>query len=224
MDMSSLTLGEDVPGVFAARQKRSIRIRDKYLEAGVELLNNMRFSDLRVLDLAAECGGSVGSFYTRFQDKEAYFRALRAATIRACNQDIGARLNKERLLTLDGDTLLDELVDVLADIFTSPVRGVLRESLLRILEPDEPWAPMRESARQILQNLDHATPSRFPELTEEDAKTRMNFCFQLIVGALQNDLLNDNHIFTAKDQTLRNGLKDAVHAYMQLPPPLRTDV
>lgn len=217
MDMSSLTLGEDVPGVFEARQKRSIRIRDKYLEAGVEMLNTMRFNDLRVSDLASKCGGSVGSFYTRFQDKEAYFRALRAATIAACNKEISDRLNLDRLYDMDGGEALDELVDVMADIFNSPVRGVLRESLLRILEPDDPWAPMRDSARNIMRNLNRACPQQFPQFSEEDAKIRLRFCFQLIVGAMQNDLVNQYHVFTARDESLRNGLKEAVRAYMRLP-------
>lgn len=217
MDMSSLTLAEDVPGVFAARQKRSIRIRDKYLEAGVELLNSMRFNDLRVSDLARECGGSVGSFYTRFQDKEAYFRALRAATITACNKEINERLNLDRLYEMDGGEALDALVDVMADIFTSPVRGVLRESLLRILEPEDPWAPMRDSARNIMRNLNRACPSQFPQFSEEDAKVRLRFCFQLIVGAMQNDLVNEYHVFNTRDQSLRAGLKEAVRAYMRLP-------
>ena len=31
----------------------------------------------------------------------------------------------------------DEMVDLMGDLFTAPWRGVLRESLLRILEPDD---------------------------------------------------------------------------------------
>lgn len=88
MEITVLKLEDDIPGVFPARQKRSLRLRDKYILAGIKLLNSMRFSDLRVSDLVEECSGSVGSFYTRFADKEGYFRALRAAAIGACNDEI----------------------------------------------------------------------------------------------------------------------------------------
>jgi AcrR family transcriptional regulator len=217
MDMSSLTLGDDVPGVFAARQKRSIRIRDKYLEAGVELLNSMRFSDLRVSDLAKKCGGSVGSFYTRFQDKEAYFRALRSATIIACNKEIDKRVNLDRLYEMETGEAMDELVDLMADVYTSPLRGVLRESLLRILDPEDPWEPMRASARNIMFNYRRALSNEIEGFAEEEAGPRLNFCFQLIVGALQNDLVNDYHVFSTRDESLRQGLKEAVRAYLRLP-------
>jgi AcrR family transcriptional regulator len=198
--MSSLTLGDDVPGVFAARQKRSIRIRDKYLEAGVELLNSMRFSDLRVSDLAKKCGGSVGSFYTRFQDKEAYFRALRSATIIACNKEIDKRVNLDRLYEMETGEAMDELVD-----------------LIRILDPEDPWEPMRASARNIMFNYRRALSNEIEGFAEEEAGPRLNFCFQLIVGALQNDLVNDYHVFSTRDESLRQGLKEAVRAYLRLP-------
>ena len=65
MDLGILELEEDIPGVLPARQRRSIKLRDAYIRAGIEILNTKRLSDLSVSELAQECGGSVGSFYTR---------------------------------------------------------------------------------------------------------------------------------------------------------------
>lgn len=126
-------------------------------------------------------------------------------------------MNIDRLYELEAEEALDELVDLMSDLFTGPIRGVLRESLLRILEPDDPWAPMRDSAREIMRNYRKACASQFPAFDEEETKTRLSFCFQLIVGALQNDLVNDYHVFSTKDQSLRTGLKDAVRGYMRMP-------
>ncbi len=217
MDLSSFAIDDDIPGVLPARQKRSLAIRNNYLFAGCELLNEMRFSDLRIPHLAQKCGASVGSFYTRFEDKDSYFRALRSATMNACNAEIGSRVAIDQLYEMEPGEALDELVDLMADMFVGPVRGILRESLLRILEPDEPWAPMRDSAREIMRNYRKAYAHSFPEMDEEEAKVRLSFCFQLIVGALQNDLVNGYHVFSTRDETLRNGLKEAVRSYMRLP-------
>lgn len=217
MDLGTLELEEDVPGVLPARQKRSVALRDGFIRAGIEILNTKRLSDLSVSELAKECGGSVGSFYTRFEDKEAYFRALRVAAMAMCNTEIQSRVSIDRLYEMEPGEALDELVDLMADLFTSPIRGVLRESLLRILEDDDPWAPMRDSAREIMRNYRRACATLFPEFTPKETKQRLNFCFQLTVGTLQNDLVNDYHVFSTQDESLRFGLKETLRSYMRQP-------
>ena len=217
MDLGILELEEDIPGVLPARQRRSIKLRDAYIRAGIEILNTKRLSDLSVSELAQECGGSVGSFYTRFEDKEAYFRALRVAAISMCNKEIQSRVSIARLYELEPGEALDEMVDLMADMFTSPIRGVLRESLLRILEDDDPWAPMRDSAREVMRNYQRACATLFPQFTPDETKLRLNFCFQLIVGVLQKDLVNDYHVFSTRDESLRTGLKETVRSYMRQP-------
>ncbi|WP_164660226.1 TetR/AcrR family transcriptional regulator [Tropicibacter sp. Alg240-R139] len=215
MDLNELYLDEHIPGVRPARQARSVRLRDTYVKAGFEYLNNKRLSDLKISDLAESCGGSVGGFYTRFEDKEAYFRALRAAAISACNREIYARVSMDALYEMEPVEALDTLVDLMADLFTGPIRGVLRESLLRILEPDDPWAPMRDSAREIMRNYRRACATQFPSFSPDETKERLSFCFQIIVGALQNDLVNDYHVFSTRDESLRAGLKEAIRGYMR---------
>jgi len=209
-------LSDTIPGVFQASQPRSIRIRDAYVEAGIDLLNSIRFHDLKISVLAANCGYSVGSFYTRFQDKDAYFKALRLASVTACNHDVDNRVTPEKLSKLSVNEALDELVDLMADIFTGRFRGVLREALLRILEPGDPWAPMRDSARRIIGYYHEALAGSFNQFSEEDTKTRISFCFQIIVGVLQNDLVNDYHVFSTKDQSLRAALKENLRCYMNV--------
>ena len=211
-----LEMSEKIPGVHQARQKRSIRIRDAYIQAGIELPNATRLQELKISDLAERCNCSVGSFYTRFEDKEAYFRALRVSAINACNAEIDHRVSVDKLEVLSPSDALAELVDLMADLFSGEFRGVLRESLLRILEPDDPWAPMRDSARRIMGNYHAALGHKFPQFEGLEVQRRLSFCFQLIVGALQNDLVNDYHVFSTRDQSLRNGLKDAVKKYMEV--------
>ena len=214
METAAPTLADGIPGVFEARQKRSIRIRDAYVQAGIDALNAMRFRELRVSDLARACDCSVGSFYTRFRDKEAYFRALIAATIADCDRQIDARVSPAALGALGPDRALEELVELMADIFSGRFRGVLRETLLRILEPDDPWAPMRGSARRIVANYHAALGDAFPGFSEQETKTRLSFCFQIVVGVLQNDLVNDYHVFSTRDRSIRAALKESVSRYM----------
>ncbi len=209
-----VTLSGDIPGVFEARQKRSVRIRDSFINVGVEALNEIRLKDLTVAALCQRSGNSVGAFYTRFQDKDAYFRAVRGFTIESLEQEALVRFSVDSLQGVGSKEILHLLVDLMVDIFTSRFRGVLRESLVLILEPDDPWAPMRGSALKIVSILQEGLADTSSERTDTDIRCR--FCFQLIVGALQNDLVNDYHVFTTKDSSLRRGLKEAVCAYMGL--------
>lgn len=206
----------DIPGVFAARQKRSVRIRDSFINVGVEALNDIRLRDLTVAELCNRGGHSVGAFYARFQDKDAFFRALRVAAIDASDQLVAEQFTVEVLKGCDARKTIEKLVDLLVDIFIGPYRGVLRESYVLILEPDDPWAPMRRSALKLVETMQQQLADTFPDNTVEETNIQCRFCFQLIAGSLQNDLINDYHVFSTKDDSLRDGLKQAACAYLGL--------
>ncbi len=200
-----------VPGVVDVRQQRSLVARNALIEGGMLALNTKRFDALSVSELTERCGQSVGGFYARFTDKDAFFRALCATTVDNSNVMVEARFSAEYLRSRPLEAGLDELVDLMTDIFTARWRGVLREALLRILDPEDPWEPMRQSARKIVRNL-HAG-----FLDREDCDVSGNdlsFCFQAVVGVLQNDLLNDYHVYKTRDQTLRAGLKVLLKRYV----------
>lgn len=214
MNQPQNDFASSIDGVLVARQDRSRKTRDAFIESGFAMLNKHRFNDLKVSDLAQHCGRSVGSFYKRFEDKEAFFRALQAATVARDQKIIKRRLDRERLDTLSPDAVLNELIDTLADIFTSEVRGVLRESLLRILEPEDGWAPMRESGKDIQQRIVNRLKSAYPQMTEAQAERKLRFAYQIIVGVLQNDLVNDYHVVSTADRSVRLALKAVVADHM----------
>ena len=113
--------------------------------------------------------------------------------------------------------VLDSMVDLMADIFTGPGRGVLRESFLRIGEADDPWAPMRQAARDVMRRYIEATAEKFSRYSADEAALRLRFCFQTVVGVLQNELVNDYHVYSTRDDSIRRGLKEMLRSYMRVP-------
>ena len=219
-----LILSSEVPevqatlvGVHKTAQDRSRKSRDEFIESGFILLKDMRFSDLTVSGLAKHCGRSVGAFYKRFEDKEGFFRALQFAAVERNQKIIRARLADAPLANLSAAEVLNALVDTLSDIFSSEVRGVLRESLLRVREPEDGWAPMRDSGRVIQQTVVDRLKSEYPHLSEADAERKLRFCYQIVVGVLQNDLVNDFHTFSTKDKSISTALKATVNDHMMSP-------
>lgn len=207
---------QELTGVFAVRQKRSRRIRDALVESGVALLNDRSLVQLKVPDIAAHAGCSVGSFYTRFVDKSAFFNALQYAYILAARAEIAARTDQHALQKLSAATVIERFVSLMVDLFGGQSRGVLRETLLRIAEPDNPWEPMREMGRHIRAELHHALAERIPGPTLEARQHRLSFYFQAVVGVLHNDLINDHHVFTSNDNTLAPALVELGERYLKV--------
>jgi AcrR family transcriptional regulator len=66
----------EIDGVFPANQARSREAQARLLKAGERVFAQKGYDEAHVSDIAAAANCSVGSFYRRFRDKEALFRAL----------------------------------------------------------------------------------------------------------------------------------------------------
>src|SRR4249920_1960197 len=68
---------DDPPdGVLPAKQRRGEQTRDRLIKAGQRLVAKRDFDQMSVADIAEAAGCSVGAFYQRFRDKDAFFGAL----------------------------------------------------------------------------------------------------------------------------------------------------
>ena len=67
---------DQLDGVLPVNQARSRDARDRLLHAGERVFAKVGYDAAHVNDIAAAAGCSVGSFYRRFRDKEAFFKAL----------------------------------------------------------------------------------------------------------------------------------------------------
>jgi len=76
-NLKEVPKGEELgPGVLPAHQLRSRLQRDRLLRAGEQIFAVHGFTNSHVAQIVAAADCSVGSFYRRFQDKEALFLAL----------------------------------------------------------------------------------------------------------------------------------------------------
>ena len=67
---------DHIDGVLPVNQARSRDARDRLLHAGERVFAKFGYDAAHVTDIASAAGCSVGSFYRRFRDKEAFFKAL----------------------------------------------------------------------------------------------------------------------------------------------------
>lgn len=74
--IATLESVEHIDGVLPVNQARSRDARDRLLQAGDRVFAKLGYDAAHVCDIAAAASCSVGSFYRRFRDKEAFFNAL----------------------------------------------------------------------------------------------------------------------------------------------------
>src|ERR1700733_13494049 len=70
-----------VRGVLPASQDRSRARQAELITTGMRLLESRDFQSLSIAELASATGFSVGSFYARFEDKDAFFAAIQATAL-----------------------------------------------------------------------------------------------------------------------------------------------
>lgn len=212
----STRLFDAVDGVFPARKRNSANSQATLIKVGIETMQSKRLGEIAIPELAKSCGVSVGAFYARFRDKEAYFRALQAQTIYENSLLIQKTLHDAELSALLPTVILDRIIRLLITIFNSPYRGVLRESYMRSQGDIDYWVDMRASGREIQQKLVDTLKHHLPELSEQEAEIRLRFAYQTTVGILQNDLVNSFHVFKASDEELATELNQMLGKYLGL--------
>jgi AcrR family transcriptional regulator len=174
----------DIDGVRPVKQQRGKRTRDRLLAAGQKLIRGRAFEALSVADIARAADCSVGAFYLRFSDKEAFFRALIAQYVAE-----GRAATLAAFATYDDDRLIAALVLSTAERFRR-FTGLIRSAISKRMIDPSIWEPIRSNG--------HFTASRFIEwrtkrqgrpLTADEEMT-VRFAFQVLLGTLNNALVN----------------------------------
>jgi AcrR family transcriptional regulator len=181
------TLVDDcgLDGVLPVKQLRARRSRDRMLNAGQKLVAKRPFDALLVADIARAANCSVGAFYLRFRDKDAFFRALIAQYLAEARAE-----TLELFATIADDRLITELVAKTADRFRR-YSGLIRSAIRKRMEDATVWEPIRRSGHF---NADcfvaWLATRRGRQLTAtEDISVR--FAFQVLYGTLNNALVNE---------------------------------
>ena len=185
-----------------APQARSAALREAFLKAGFELLNEHSLDNLSVPQIAKRAGSSVGGFYSRFENKEAFFLCLRDEQVSRGVALVDEKLPATLFEQSDTSAIVETIVATYCDIFNGPGRGVLRETFMQLNRSPELWAPMRESGRYA---SDYITENLTPRLGD-DAEPRIRFAVQVMLSVLVNDLVNPNHPFKSQQHEFQQYL------------------
>ena len=197
-------------GVRPALQKRSRESRDRLFGAGRQLLEQMDLDAISIADLAKKAGSSVGAFYLRFENKDAFFRAMIADMLAAEE----AALEVIYQGPSDG-TIIEALVKKTIQSFRRNT-GVLRSALRKGMEDPSVWEPIRQYGQTESDLLVKKLRGALGRRLSNDEELRIRFAAQVLYGTLINALLHRPAPLLLESDRLETELIRVVRSTMSL--------
>ncbi len=171
------------------KQARAQKTRDSLLKAGAALLKHNSLDNISIAQIARAAGCSVGVFYFRFQDKEAYFRYLLDNTLTDIRSATDATFAPGKISGMPREQVIAKCIRHFIDIM-SEQQGLLRAAQKQTGDLTDSWQPVREMGAWLIDRYVTAiADSQDDQITQELQKTGRP-AFQIVSGVLVNAVLN----------------------------------
>ena len=187
-----------VPGLRPTQQQRSRELVVRLVNEGLALLEEHDFDTLSVEALCARCSATVGSFYARFDSKDAFIEAVQQLVVEDRRRDLAARYASDRVPRHDLARLID-WISKGAVVWYQRYRGLIRASLRRAGNDHGSWTPMRDLGRMQVEYCLPIMVELMGGQATPELEQRIRFAFQLMYGTLNNMILINPGPLTLQD-------------------------
>ena len=204
------------------RQQRGRDRQQALIEAGLQLTGTRDWADVTVGDIAAAIGCSVGTFYTRFRNKDAYFDVLLGLVTDLMQQRADAFYAEPARQSETAAQFIANWVALVLHSFIQ-ARGLYATAVLGVrrrrpeVAGDSPLLRLRDRGREQFA----AAMARWPDWRRAAARQRLQFAPQLLQGVLVNAVLTDPGPLHLDDAALQQQLVVALCAYLGLQVPTK---
>jgi len=203
----------------APKRPRGQERQQALIEAGLQLTASRRWSEVTVSDIAQAIGCSVGTFYTRFHNKEAYFAVLQQLLAEVLQQRLDAfHAAPER----EGETpaqFLQAWVGLMVHSFRLH-RGLYAAALGQTQQQprDANTAHPLAKLRLVTRGRLVAAMARWPQWQGEVAAARLGFAHQMLHGLLVSAVLTDPGPVRLDEAALVAQTAEVLGAYLGIAP------
>ena len=204
-------------GVLRVVQPRAEATRDALLGTGRRLLNERDFEAMSIADLAAANGLSVGSFYGRFRDKEAYFSLLQEMVTTEWTELTLREFDTRRLAGWSAGKIVGHVAAQVVGVYRAD-RGFIRAALRHASNHPNAWTPLQRVGVRFATRVTELLAPRLTHLPQMGRAARVRFAMQLLYGMLVNAVINDPGPLSLDDPRLEKELAHAISAYLGLRP------
>jgi len=212
----NIKLEKKQEGVKPALQGRSKHRRDELIQAGMKLLCEKSMIDISIIELTAACGYSVGTFYSRFEDKQSFFRAIQETAVAHRLEIYETEFADPKWKTASSKEIFEHLVHNTVDFIHGSWRGVVKESILGSCSNREIWEPLRLGGREVSKMILELLEPHFLDDNPEESRASVKFGMQMFYGTIVLAALNNPGPVRLEDKEFRENLIRMLIQYSKL--------
>ena len=205
-------------GVRPPLQSRSEKSLEKMVAACRALAEERgNLDDISLNETVARAGTSIGAFYGRFKDKEAFLGYVLEVALREA-EDVMQRSIDEQPVWQTGPA--QAIVERIIGSYVSQFRlnrGLFRGFLRHYSARDARDNPMRDANRRIYGLVVPSLAAQLGDRPKDTAEFEVRAALQFMVGTLANILLNDPGPLHLDDDALALHLDRMMVRYLGLP-------
>src|SRR5487761_81119 len=184
-------------------------------DAALRRLATKDYERISIAELARGAGCSVGAFYSRFRNKDAFLRMVSASAFRTLTDDAKRELDPKQWRGASRAKIVDGIVRHIANRMSrGRAAGVTRATLkLAMSKPDalEPFINYRASV------ADCAVALLMPRLSFDDAAGSVRIAVQMVFGIVTDATLQNAGPLRAGSRRMVNSLSALMTSYLRLP-------
>ena len=182
-------------------------------------MNRGAFEATSINDIARDAGCSVGAFYQRFADKEAFFTVVVETVLADIAADARQFAADERLAEASIEGAISETVRYWAQIFRR-YRGLFRTMIKKTLHTAETWNPLREVGPVAVEPFIAMLAAKGGQSSTDSFYYRGVAGFQIVFGVMLNASLHRTVLLNLdSDELIAWGAEILRHClFDELPP------
>jgi AcrR family transcriptional regulator len=177
-------------GVTPARQGRSEATFRALIQAGRKALDAKFFDEMTIEDIARAAGASVGAFYGRFENKEAFFSAIQEITVSDLEAELKAQLAQRKVEAASDKGFLVAVAKFSVGVFRKH-RGLYIASFKHSSTRPGAWSPIRRLGYGASGLIAAKLAPRLRRLGKPLSERKIRIGLQFMNGLLVNAVLND---------------------------------
>ena len=180
--------GPELRWVRPPQQARSQETLERLLDAAEHLVAEKGFEDTPVAEVARRAGSSVGSFYARFQDKDALLHALYERYYEQAIATADAALDPARWEGARIPEILAAVVRFLVSIYREQA-GLIRAFVVRNHSDAEFQARRERLSHYVNERLSALLLARRAEIAHPQPERAAAFGLTLVFSTLESAML-----------------------------------
>lgn len=173
-------------GVRPAIQARSLKKRNMLLQEGMILMKKKPLDEISIKEICAQAHCTVGSFYSRFADKESYFDAMVAYASEITMARAEALFLSSSWEGQSGEQVAHAIVDFILQLFKADFSPVITEAFFRESRGQKFSTPIDQVGKRFGKVIFTVLLPHVDSRTHPQPVEAMSFALQVLYSTLIN--------------------------------------